>query len=151
MAVRRQHGMLNDMAHDFTAGQFAGIDLPPLGQQLAGRLLVAHIERVSDGGEMVAELAKTQRGIQDSHAPGKRQQTMHAPQQPVNGKSQQRRTQHRHRPGQPAMLRTAGVQVTAGPARPGAHSCVQSIARRQRPGLLQQQGKQDGKKAHAKS
>ena len=129
MAVRSQHRVLNDMAHDFAARQQTGIDLLPIGQQLTRGLFIAHVQGVANGGEMVTELAKTQRHIQNQHAPDKSQQAVHAPQEPVDAESQQRRQQHRQGPGQPAMLLATGVQVATAPARPGAHTRMQRIAR----------------------
>ena len=76
---------------------------------------------------------------------------MNAPEEPVNGKSQQRRACNSHRPRQPAMLLVAGIEIATGPARPGLQTCVKQIARRKRAGLFKKKRKQDSKKAHGKS
>ena len=79
MAVRSQHRVFNNMAHDLTARQQTGINLLPIGQQLTSGLLVPHVQCVAYGCEMVTKLAKTQRCVQDHHAPEKSQQAVHAP------------------------------------------------------------------------
>ena len=100
---------------------------------------------------MVAELAKTQCHVKHQHAPGKSQQAVDTPKQPMNGKGQHDGAQRRERPSQPTMLRAARIQVAARPTGPGAQTRVNEIASGEWPGLLKQQGKQDSKKAHSKS
>ena len=106
------------MTNNFTARQFTGVDLPPLGQQLAGRFLIAIIECVADVGKVMTELAKAQRDIQNSHAPRECQQRRHVPKRPVNQHGHQAGQHDHYRPGDPAVLRFASVQITAGPACP---------------------------------
>ena len=69
MSVGGKHRILNHMAHDLAAGQFAGIDLAPLGQQLTRGGFIAVVERVANVGEIVAELPEPQRDVQNRHAP----------------------------------------------------------------------------------
>ena len=84
MAMGGQHRILNDVANDFAARQFSRINLTPLGQQRTRRLFVAVVQRIPNVGEVVAELAKAQRDIQNGHAPDKGQQHIDSPQQPMH-------------------------------------------------------------------
>ena len=71
MAVRGKHRIFNHVAHDFTARQFTRIDLAPLRQQLARGGFIAVVQGIAYVGEIVAELAKTQRDIENGDAPDK--------------------------------------------------------------------------------
>ena len=151
MTVRRQHRILDHVPHDLAARQLGGIDLLPLRQQRPGPRFVALVERVADVGEVVAELPEPQRHVQHRHAPQHRERPAQRPQQqPVNGQRRQRRQHGRQRPGDPAVVRLAGIEVAAHPARPAPQAGVNRVAARQRTGLLDQQGKQDGEKTHGR-
>jgi hypothetical protein len=49
------------------------------------------------------------------------------------------------------MLRFSGIKAAAGPARPSPETCMNPVATCQRAGLFNDECKQNGKKAHAKS
>ena len=51
--------------------------------------------------------------------------------------------------GKPAVVRPARVHVAAGPAGPGPQTGVNGVTATERPGLLEDKGQQDCKKAHA--
>ena len=148
VAVRRQHRMLDHMAHDFTARQLPHIDLLPSGQGRAGLVLVAHVQRVAYGGEVVAELPKPHRQVKQTHIPKIGQHRMQVPQQMVQCQGQQGRSRHRSGPSQITVQGAACVQVAADHAHPSAQTRVQHIGRAQRPDLLEHQGQQNSKKAH---
>ena len=65
------------MAHDLAARQVIGMHLLPIGQVLAGLVLVTGLQRMANPREMVAELAKAQSHIQHQHMPGHRQGPAH--------------------------------------------------------------------------
>ncbi len=69
MAVRGQHGVFDDVAHDLAAWQLAHVHPLPLREQLARKRLVSRIERVANAGEVVAELAEPQRDVEHGDAP----------------------------------------------------------------------------------
>jgi len=52
------------MAHDLAARQRADIHLLPMGQALTRTIFIALFQRITDAGEMVAELALTARQVQ---------------------------------------------------------------------------------------
>ena len=63
--MRRQQGMLDHVAQQFGGRQLAGIEMAPLAQEPARLDLVAVVERLADVGEVVAELAKAERQVED--------------------------------------------------------------------------------------
>ena len=60
LAQRRIQCVLDHMAQDFGARQFAGVQVSPLGQQAPRLVFVTSVQRVADIGEEVAELAEAQ-------------------------------------------------------------------------------------------
>ncbi len=149
MAVRCDHRKLDHMSHDFAAGNVPHLHLLPLGQQLARLLFVAFVQRIADVGEVVAELAKAQRHIEQSHVPQGRCEPAHTPvQQTMHQQSQRRRQQGGHAPGHPGQVLYASVQCAGHPAGPGLHQAVDRVVPAQRACLFQHQGQKDGEKAH---
>ena len=146
-----KHRIFDDMANDLAARQFAGIQVTPFGEQLTRYLFIPVVERVPNVGEIVAELAKTECEIKHRHIPGKGQQHVDLPQQPVHQQRSQRRDNDRKHPGDPAVVRLARIQTAMRPTRPSQKTGINPVGASQRTGLLQDQCKQDGKKAHAKS
>ena len=105
VAVCGQHGVFDDVAHHFAAGQLTRIHLLPLRQKLTGMHLITLVQRITDAGEMVAELAKTEGCVQDGHTPQHGQRPACNPhQQPVHTQHQQGRQQHRQAPHHPPMV-----------------------------------------------
>lgn len=147
VTVRRDHRMLDDMPHDLAARQIRRIDVLPVRQQRPRERLVAVFQRVANAGEMVAELAKSQRCIEHGNAPqhGERQ-TQRQHEQPVHAERDQRGEGDGERPCNPSMVRLAGIEIAADQAGPAEDGAVDRIRVRERPNLLQQQGAQDGKK-----
>ena len=72
MAVRLQRRMLDHLAQQLLARQAIGFNATPARQLGAGRLLITRLERLPDRGEMVTELAESQRQVQHAHRPGQR-------------------------------------------------------------------------------
>ena len=102
------------MAHDLAARQRADIHLLPMGQALTRTIFIALFQRITDAGEMVAELAKPQGDIQHRHTPDHRKRpSQQQHQQPVNSEGDQRRYQHSQAPSHPAVVRLARVKVAA--------------------------------------
>ena len=103
VAVGGQHRILDHVAHDLAARQFAGIDLLPLRQQFARGGLIAGVQRVADIGEMMAELPEPQRHVQHGHAPKHREgPSERERQQPVHARGSGRRNDHCHASRQPS-------------------------------------------------
>ena len=57
------------MANDFVAGQFIDFNLLPIGQQLTRQWLITVIECITNPGEVMAELAKSESDIKQGHVP----------------------------------------------------------------------------------
>ena len=148
MAVRGQQRMLDDMAQQLGARQLAGIEMAPLLQHRARALFLALLERVADVGEVMAELAKTQRQVEHHQIPQQGQQHAVVVEQLEHAEHQQRGHAQRDRPDHPGMVLAAGVEVARRPARPVDQGFMDRIALRQRTQLLDDQGQQDGKKTH---
>ena len=150
MAVCRDDRVFNDMAHDFAAGQHAGIYLLPVRQALPGRVFLTVFQCIADAREMVAELAKAQRNVKHRHTPEHRKRPAQPPHQsPMDGQSHQRGHHHRQAPGHPAVVGFASVEIAAHRQRPRAQAGMDGIGSGQRACLLDQQSEQDGKETHA--
>ena len=63
--MRGEQRVLDQVAQELLRRQLAGIEVPPFGQQAPRLDLVSALERVADVGEVVAELAKAERHVQD--------------------------------------------------------------------------------------
>jgi hypothetical protein len=96
----------------------------------------------------VAELAKTQRQVEQRDVEGQRQQQAVAADQHVQPADQHCGQHHGHAPDDPGVVRLAGVKVAADPTHPGDQRVMHTVVTRQRLQLLQQQSEQDGKKTH---
>ena len=150
MAVRGQQRVLDDVAQQFGARQFARVQMAPLRQQPACLGLVGAVERVADVGEIVAELSESERDVEDRDIPGQRQQQAEVGDAGVNAPGDQRRQDRGDGPDDPGMVIVAGVEVAAGPAQPVGEAVVHDVAARQRLQLLDQQREQDGEKTHVR-
>ena len=151
VAVRLQHRILDDTTNQFTTWQFANIRLAPLRQEFACAILVASVQGIPDVREMVAELAKAQRHVEQRRAPeGRKGPAQQIRQQHVDGERKKRGQSHREAPDDPSVIRPARIEIPVAPASPTAQRRMHRIAARQRPNLLQQQGKQNGKEAHGR-
>ena len=149
MAVSGDHAVLDHMANDFAAREFAHFHLLPFGQSHAGALGVTLFQRVANAGEVIAELPETEREIQHRHIP----QQGHGPadpmhQRPMDAKRDGRGHEHGNGPGHPAMGGRSGVEISTDGQSPGARAGMDGVAARQRPRLLDQQCKQNGEKTH---
>ena len=149
MPVRRQNRIFDHVAHHLAARQVARIHLLPVGQTFARTLLVAFLQRIADTREMVAELAKTQRDVEHRHVPEHGDRPAHTPEQRgMHRKDKQGGHQHGQAPCHPAMVRLARIKIAADRQRPSPQTGMDRVAARQGARLLDQQRKQDGKKAH---
>ena len=72
------------MTNQFAARQLTGVHLPPLGQQLACSVLIAIIQRITNIGKVMAELAKAKRDVQNTNAPNKCEQRVDSQKSEVN-------------------------------------------------------------------
>ena len=150
MPVRRQHRVRDQAAQDLLAWPFGHLHLLPLRQQQPRPRIVATLERVANLGEVVAELPKAQRDIQNRRAPQhRRRPAQRRMQRQIHQQGQQRRQAGRHRPGQPAVVALAGIEIARHPAHPGPRCRMHRVVGRKRPHLLDQQRKQNGEETHA--
>ena len=137
------------MAHHFAAWHFGGFNLLPFGQCFAGGMLVTTFQCITNTGEVMAELAKTQSDVQHHHVPqhGCRP-TYPAHQQPVNSHRKKHGRHNGQPPGHPPMVFLTRIKITTNGHRPSPNSCMHRVVSRQWSGLLQQQGKHDGEETH---
>jgi hypothetical protein len=119
VAVRLQHRILDDTANQFTTWQFANIRLAPLRQKFACAILVASVEGIPYVREMVAELAKAQRHVEQRSTPdGRKGPAQQIRQQHVDGKRKKRGQSHRETPDDPSVIRPARIEIPVAPAQP---------------------------------
>ena len=118
MTVRRQQRVFDDMAQHLGARQFAGIEVAPFGQQPAGLVFVTARQRVADVGEVVAELPKAQREVEQPDIEGQRQHQAEVADEQMQGRHQHRGYAHRHAPHHPGVVGLPGVEIAARPAHP---------------------------------
>jgi hypothetical protein len=148
VAVRRQQRMLDHVAQQLGAGQFARVEVAPLGEQAARLVLVATVQGIADVGVVVAELAKAQREVEHADdrwpAPAARCTRARARRSAVSSAGQQ----HGDTPDHPGVVRLARVEVAPGPRDPGLQAVVDPVVARQRLELFEQQREEDGEEAH---
>ena len=118
MPVRSQQRVLEDVAQQFGPRQFAGIEMAPLPEQATRRVVVTTLQCVTDVGEEVAELAKTQRQVEHQHIECERGQQAVMRQRDVQDRYRGSRSQHRDAPHDDGMSLMAGVEIAPGPADP---------------------------------
>ncbi len=136
----RCHDRVNQcVPHDFANGHIDRIDASPLLKYFARARNIVIIQREMDIGEVMAELAKTEREIHDRHVPGEGEDEVDLVQQVINDGDRQRPRQHHSQPGQHAMLALAGVEAVPGAKRMILQQSSDWIARRQSAHLLKEE------------
>ena len=130
MAMRIQHRMLDHLAHDAAAWQMGRLHAFPFRQQLACTDFVAHVQRITNAGDVVAELAETQRHEQYRRAPEPGRQPADAFKTQIGHGHQHRGQHHRSGPGKPALPRLAGSEVARRPVRQLAVQVVHRVVQR---------------------
>lgn len=97
--------MFDDVAQQFGAGQFAGVQVAPLLQYAAGAVFVALLQRVADVGEVVAELAEAERQVQDQQVEAERgDQGSGGSSTRKRAPDHQRRREHGRHPNHPGVV-----------------------------------------------
>ena len=129
--------------------QFTGVEVAPLAQGLAGFVLAATVEGVADVGVEMAELAKTQAGVQHTQVEGQGQQQAEVEERRVDQPDQCDGRQHGDTPHDPRMVFTPSIEVASRPACPVDQGFVQRCALWQGAQLFDDQSQQDRKEAHA--
>ena len=66
--------MLDHVAQEFRCRQIARVEMAPLGEQPPRLDFIAALERGADVGEVVAELAKAERQVEDRDVEGEAEQ-----------------------------------------------------------------------------
>ena len=94
MAMRLQYRVLYDVANNFSAWQFTGVNLLPLRQQRTRSVLIRVSQRISDLRKVKAELPESQCAVEHQHSPNHGNGPSDKNNQsPVNAKRGQRGTQ----------------------------------------------------------
>ncbi len=137
------------MAQDLGAGQLAGIQVLPVGEQLAGAVFLPRLQRITDGREVVAELPEAQGEVEHRHIEDQGQHGAVAVDEDVRQRQQGRRGQHRDHPNHAGVHIGPSVEIAPGPTHPGRQRVVDGVEVGQGLELLRQQGEEHGKKAHA--
>ena len=133
----RKQRMLDEVAQKFGGRQLACVEVSPLCEQAPGLDFVVSLERVSDVGEVVRELAEPEREIEHRHVEGQAEQAVHMDQRRVNAPARQRRHQYGDAPHHPCMSIAASIEVAGCRADPAGERVVDRIAARQRLDLLE--------------
>ena len=150
MPVRGEQRLLDHMAQQFGARQLARVQVTPFGQPLARLRLVAALQRVADVGEVVTELPKAERDVEDEHAPRQRQHAVQVRQGKMDAPDGERGRECGHAPHHPRVPLAAGVEVASAPAHPRHQHLVHPVAARQGLELLGEERQQHGKKTHGR-
>ena len=130
MAVRRQGGMLNDVANNFWARHGRVQIALPLTQQLTRQFIVAGGQGIANAREMVAEAPETQGGIKDRQTPEHGQQpAAKPPQQPMHQHGQQTWQANGQAPSGPGMPLVTRIQGVTQPVGPMAKQLVNALTR----------------------
>src|SRR5206468_9637699 len=91
VTMRGEQRMLDQVAQEFRGRQLTRIEVAPFGEQAPGLELVAPLERGTDAGEVVAELAKTERQVEDGDVEGQAEQRVDVRQTDIDGSARDRR------------------------------------------------------------
>ncbi|CAM2158187.1 hypothetical protein PT2222_40185 [Paraburkholderia tropica] len=149
VTMRGHHRVDQRVAHDLAHGHVHGVDAGPLGEDFTRARHVVVIQREVDIGEIVAELAETEREVHHHHVPEERQHEADVIEHVVDERRDEGPRQHDHEPGEHAVLLLARVEAVGGPFRIEAHERHDRIVGRQRPHLFDDESQQYGKEGHA--
>ena len=148
MPVRSQQRVLDHMPDQFGARHLARVQVAPLGQQSSRFDLVGTRKRFADVGEVVAELTKAQRQVQQQHVECQCQQEAVGVDQQVDQRSARHGHQHRDGPDDARVMAFASIEVAPRPAHPGHQCTVNPVVARQGLELFKQQREEDSEETH---
>ena len=148
MAMRIDQAFLDGDLGDLRAVVFRGRLAAKFGQQHARAINIAGTQRFDDLGEGMAELAESHCQIQHRDVPDPGRGKADVEQEIVNRHRYQHPGQHGQQPGDHALILLAGIEMIAQRVDVAQIRAMGRIARGERPGLLDQEGKQNGKKGH---
>ena len=101
-----------------------------------------------DIGEEVAALAEPHREVESGHVEQEREDGVCPDRHRVHDPGAKDDGQHRHQPGDLALLRLAGVEQPLEPVRVGRQERIQVTAVGQGPPLLEKERRNEGEEAH---